>query len=153
MRSVLILAFLVLAGCAGIRFGDPDVIRANEILDELNDEAGTYNEMSLYGDHGTSTGLLTAAAFIEWDGNLTRIEALREELNQYMSVADEPILAYRDSLGVWLRGQRLQLRLVRHCTLDAPAPHACMAEIFLEHTDRWLQETGDLNDAMIRAAK
>ena len=151
-RAVGLVAILLIAGCAGIRFGDADVIKASDLLNKFAEDMQIY-DVAVGGLEHNDRGVATASSLVRWDRELSRLESSYFEMSAQLDLVEvpEPIAVFRDVAGVWLVGHRSQLELIPRCYSDARDPSACALTGLRKNRDQWIGEHVALNDVLLKA--
>ena len=154
MRRALaigLLAAMVATGCSRVMFGDPDVIKAGELVSDFGEALTAYDEIFNQLDYD-DRGVVTLSSLDEWDLALFELEsshrAMSTQLNEIKE--SEEIKAFDRAAATYLDVHRNQAQLIRQCYSNAAQhdPSTCALEVLNANFIQELLASGKVNEAM-----
>ena len=149
MRRILVvglLAAIVATGCSRVMFGDPDVIKAGELVSDFGEALTAYDEMFNQLDYD-DRGVVTLSSLDEWDLALFELEsshrAMSTQLNEIKE--SEEIKAFDRAAATYLDVHRNQAQLIRRCYSNTNDPSTCALEVIAANYDQTIGTLRELN--------
>ena len=154
MRRALaigLLAAMVATGCSRVMFGDPDVVKAGESIEDFGEvltaDAGVWEELD-YNDRG----VITRSSLDDWDLALSELESSHRAMSIQLKKIEETeeIEAFDRAAATYLGVHRNSADLIRQCYSNAAQhdPSTCALEALNANLIQELLASGKVNEAI-----
>ena len=154
MRRALaigLLAAIVATGCSRVMFGDPDVVKAGESIEDFGEVLTAYDGVWEELDYN-DRGVITRSSLDDWDLALSEVESSYRAMSIQLNKVEktEEIEAFVQALATYLEVHRNSADLIRQCYLNAAQhdPSTCALEVLNANFIQELLASGKVNEAM-----
>ena len=151
MRRILVvglLAAIVATGCSRVMFGDPDVVKAGESIEDFGEVLTAYDGVWEELDYN-DRGVITRSSLDDWDLALSEVESSYRAMSIQLNKVEktEEIEAFVQALATYLEVHRNSADLIRQCYSNAAQhdPSTCALEVIAANYDQTIGTLRELN--------
>ncbi len=151
MRRILVvglLAAIVATGCSRVMFGDPDVVKAGESIEDFGEVLTAYDGVWEELDYN-DRGVITRSSLDDWDLALSEVESSHRAMSIQLNKVEktEEIEAFVQALATYLEVHRNSADLIRQCYSNAAQhdPSTCALEVIAANYDQTIGTLRELN--------
>ena len=129
-------------------FGDPDVVKAGESIEDFGEVLTAYDEVWDQLDYN-DRGVITRSSLDDWDLALSEVESSYRAMSIQLNKVEktEEVEAFVQALATYLEVHRNSADLIRQCYSNAAQhdPSTCALEVIAANYDQTIGTLRELN--------
>ena len=129
-------------------FGDPDVVKAGESIEDFGEVLTAYDGVWEELDYN-DRGVITRSSLDDWDLALSEVESSHRAMSIQLNKVEktEEIEAFVQALATYLEVHRNSADLIRQCYSNAAQhdPSTCALEVIAANYDQTIGTLRELN--------